>query len=109
MNKPFELISIGKKTIEIRLNDEKRQKLTIGDEIEFTKLSNPDEKLHVKIIDLLRYSSFKELIDEYGMEFYGYPADEDVEDFIQSIYTIYTPEDEKKYEVLGIRIELITK
>lgn len=35
LEEPFELIKAGKKIIEIRLNDEKRQKVSIGDEIVF--------------------------------------------------------------------------
>ena len=32
---PFEMIASGEKTIELRLNDEKRRKITIGDEISY--------------------------------------------------------------------------
>ena len=35
---PFERIKNGKKTIEFRLYDEKRQQIKIGDKIEFSKL-----------------------------------------------------------------------
>ena len=34
---PFEMIRTGQKTIELRLNDEKRQKIQIGDTIEFSQ------------------------------------------------------------------------
>lgn len=34
--KPFDSIKTGQKTIEMRLNDEKRRLINIGDEIEFT-------------------------------------------------------------------------
>ena len=42
-NGPFERIKNGTKTIELRLNDEKRQLLKIKDLIEFTNRTN-DEK-----------------------------------------------------------------
>ena len=35
-NEPFNLIKNGTKTVELRLNDEKRKLLNIGDKIEFT-------------------------------------------------------------------------
>lgn len=35
-NEPFTLIKAGTKVIELRLNDEKRRKLAVGDKIEFT-------------------------------------------------------------------------
>ena len=37
---PFELIKSGKKTIEVRCNDEKRRKLNVGDKIIFYSLGN---------------------------------------------------------------------
>ncbi len=46
---PFEMIKSGKKKIEIRLNDEKRQKLKIGDTIVFSKLPDCKDKIEVKV------------------------------------------------------------
>ena len=48
---PFERIKNGTKTVEFRLYDEKRQTIQIGDEIEFSKLPELQEKLLVKVID----------------------------------------------------------
>ena len=39
-NKPFEKIKKGTKTIELRLNDEKRQLLKVNDYIEFNNITN---------------------------------------------------------------------
>lgn len=36
---PFRLVSNSTKTVEVRLNDEKRQAVQIGDFIEFTNLA----------------------------------------------------------------------
>ena len=47
---PFERIKNGTKTVEFRLYDEKRQTIQIGDEIEFSKLPELQEKLLVKVI-----------------------------------------------------------
>ena len=35
---PFQSIKAERKTIEVRLNDDKRKKLRVGDQIVFTKL-----------------------------------------------------------------------
>ena len=56
---PFERIKNGTKTVEFRLYDEKRQTIQIGDEIEFSKLPELQEKLIVKVIDLYREESFE--------------------------------------------------
>jgi len=104
---PFEKMTSGIKTVEIRLYDEKRQDLQIGDTIEFSKLPNLDEKIIVEVVRLLKYASFRDLVSAYGMEYYGYPKDYSPEDFIQSIYTIYTKEEEEKYGVLGIQVKVL--
>lgn len=44
-NGPFELIKNGTKTIELRLNDEKRQLLKIKDLIEFTNRTNNEKNV----------------------------------------------------------------
>ena len=107
LESPYDKISSGKKTIEIRLFDKKRQELNIGDIIEFSKLPDLSDKLKVEIIALLRYNSFMELINDFGMEYYGYPGDYPVKDFLENIYTIYSKEKEQKYGVLGIKIKLL--
>lgn len=40
---PFEKIKNGTKTVEFRLYDEKRRKINIGDQIEFSKLPDLQE------------------------------------------------------------------
>lgn len=58
---PFERIKNGTKTIEFRLYDEKRQQIKIGDQIEFSKLPDLQEKLLVDVIDLYKEDTFEYL------------------------------------------------
>ena len=58
---PFERIKNGTKTIEFRLYDEKRQQVKVGDQIEFSKLPNLQEKLKVDVIGLYREETFERL------------------------------------------------
>lgn len=100
---PFERIKSGTKTVEFRLYDEKRQTIQIGDEIEFSKLPELQEKLLVKVIDLYREDSFEKLFKKV---FVG----EDEEKIIEkakSMNRFYTPKQEKEYGVVGIKIEVI--
>ena len=100
---PFERIKNGTKTVEFRLYDEKRQNIQIGDEIEFSKLPELQEKLLVKEIDLYKEESFEKI---YKKVFVG----EDKEKIIEkakSMNRFYTPEQEKEYGVVGIKIEII--
>ena len=59
-NGPFELIKGGTKTIEIRLNDEKRSLIKEGDIIEFENRITK-EKLKTKVIKLYKFDNFEEL------------------------------------------------
>ena len=100
---PFERLKNGTKTVEFRLYDEKRRTIQIGDEIEFSKLPELQEKLLVKVIDLYKEESFEKLFKKV---FVG----EDKEKIIEkakSMNRFYTPEQEKEYGVVGIKIEII--
>ena len=59
-NGPFKRIKDGTKTIELRLNDEKRQLLKEKDFIEFTNRSTL-ENIIVQIVKLYKYSTFLNL------------------------------------------------
>ena len=58
----------GTKRIELRLYDEKRSKISVGDEIIFYKEPLLDENFSTKVEELLRYNNFEELINDYGIE-----------------------------------------
>ena len=104
---PFDRIKSGKKRIEIRLFDEKRQSLNLGDVITFSKLPDLNDELSVEVIGLLRYRTFQDLVDDFPMSYFGYTDDHNKRAFVESIYQIYSKEDEQKYGVLGIRIKLV--
>ena len=57
----FDCIKNGNKKYEIRLNDEKRKNIKIGDFIEFQKEPHLKDKIIVMVEDLLYYNSFYEL------------------------------------------------
>ncbi len=63
-NEPFQAIKDGYKTVEMRLYDEKRRLLRIGDHIVFANRDN-GETLEVIIQGLKRYKDFVELYDAY--------------------------------------------
>lgn len=100
-NRPFKSIKEGTKTIELRLNDEKRSLLKVGDEIEFTNITN-GEKLSVDIINLHKYPSFEELYKHFDKVEMGYNKDEPAESKDMEAY--YSKEEQDKYGVLGIEI-----
>ena len=105
-NEPFECIKNGTKKIELRLNDEKRQLLEERDLIEFTNRTTL-ETLVVEIIKLHKYSSFEELYKHFDKVSLGYHKD-DVAHF-SDMEEFYSKEEQEKYGVLGIEINVIER
>ena len=105
-NRPFKSIKEGTKTIELRLNDEKRSLLKVGDEIEFTN-RDTNEKLSVDIINLYKYPSFKELYKHFNKIEMGYSINEEANP--KDMENYYSKEEQEKYGVLGIKIKKLTK
>ncbi|MEX2014117.1 MAG: ASCH domain-containing protein [Parcubacteria group bacterium] len=95
---PFEQIKAGTKTIEIRLNDERRQLLNVGDEITFSLMADQGQKVSVRVLELLHFNSFKDLFEALPPERDGAVSKE-----YKDMYKYYSEEDEDKYGVLGIR------
>lgn len=97
----FDKIKNGSKTTEFRLYDDKRKMIRINDTIEFTKISDLEEKLYVKVEDLYKFPTFKELFI-----FLAYD-EEEINDRVNEMYEIYTSLEEKKHGVVGIKINLL--
>ena len=97
---PFERIKNGTKVIEFRLYDEKRKQIKIGDQIEFSKLPDLQEKLLVDVIDLYRDDTFEKLFRKL------YDDEEEIKRKTKAMHEFYSSEDEIKYGVLGIEIKL---
>lgn len=96
---PFELIKNGKKRIEIRLYDEKRKLIKINDIIKFKNIDT-NEIIKTKVVNIYNFNSFKELFSRFNKNDLG------VDDY-NVMYNYYSEEEEKKYGVVGIQIELI--
>ena len=96
----------GTKRIEIRLFDEKRQLINIGDRIQILKEPNLLESFEVEVVELLRYDNFKDLIDDFDISVL---ADKSInkKQLLSDLEKYYPKDKQQKYGVVGIRIELI--
>ncbi len=99
----FDFIKNGTKRIELRLNDEKRQALALGDVIEF---SDGRSSLRAEIIGLLRYATFEDLFADFDA---GILADASMTkpEILAALEEFYTPEKQAQYGVLGIRLKVL--
>ena len=103
---PFKAISSGRKTIEMRLYDEKRSKIKVGDEIEFENIDT-HQKIKCEVINLTRFKDFFELYYNFDKTVIGYDENETAS--AEDMYDYYFPEQIQKYGVLAIEIKLITE
>jgi ASC-1-like (ASCH) protein len=100
---PFNMIKQGFKKVEMRLFDEKRRKMNVGDEIVF-KNRVTEEELSTKVIAMHIYSSFADLYRDYDKVSLGYGKDEEAKPEDMELY--YSKEEQEKYGVVGIEIQL---
>ena len=102
--KYFDFIKDGTKRIELRLYDEKRQSIQLGDIIEFAK--SDDEKFKAEVIGLLRYNSFADLFEDFDISIL---ADSSMtkQELLEALGEFYTEEKQAEFGVIGIRIELV--
>ncbi|QQS16133.1 MAG: ASCH domain-containing protein [Candidatus Moraniibacteriota bacterium] len=102
---PFEKIRNGTKVIEIRLNDKKRKLLKVGDEIEFRRVDDERKKILTKVLDLSLFPSFQRMFAAFPPHEYG---SQSAEEYTQ-MYEVYSPEKERKFGVLAIRIQFLSE
>lgn len=100
----FHAIKEGWKTVEMRLNDEKRSIINIGDIIEFSNTTT-HEKMFCQVVDLYKYADFAELYKHHNKISIGYKEDETANP--DDMFLYYSREDIEKYGVVGIEITVI--
>ncbi|MBR2024747.1 MAG: RNA-binding protein [Clostridia bacterium] len=101
---PFETMKIGMKDIEMRLNDDKRQAIKIGDIIEFTNTES-GEILKVKVINKHHFNSFDDLYKTFDKSRLGYRENEVAHPNDMTKY--YPKEEIAQNGVVGVEIQLI--
>ena len=89
---PFEKIRNREKDIEMRLYDDKRQLIKVGDRIRFSNMVT-DERLLVDVIGLKVFENFEELYAYYPKERLGYKENE-----------IANADDMNQYYPYGLRV-----
>lgn len=104
---PFRMIQNGKKTIELRLYDEKRRKIKVGDRIRFINSEDPLETLTAEVINLFVFDSFKTLYNELPLTECGYNVQNIDSASPKDMDVYYTKERQEKYGVVGIKIMLL--
>ena len=109
MPAPLKMIREGRKTIELRLYDEKRKQINIGDIITFINTENKDDELTALVTDLYVFNNFDELYKNLPLLECGYIED-DIASASPADMELYYPKDKQKlYGVVGIKLSLDVK
>lgn len=101
----FDIIVNKDKDVEIRLNDEKRRNLNIGDTLVFLKRPDDIESISATVTNLVYFDSFLEVVNYYDMKRI-YLEDTTKDEYINLMKRFYNDEEVEKYGVVAIEFEL---
>lgn len=95
----FTRIRNGKKSIEVRLLDEKRQQMAVGDIVEFTNRDNNTETFTKTITQLITAPSFKTLLEKISLPAADFAS---LEAGLEELSIYYSEEEEEKLGTIAI-------
>lgn len=101
---PFDEIATGAKTMELRLYDEKRRHIEVGDELIFVDRRNPENTITTKVIHLVHAQNFHELLANSEVLRKSGPNGQWLE---QQLEQFYNQADQRQYGVIGIEFVLV--
>ena len=104
--KPFDQMDRGRKTLELRLWDEKRRQIRVGDVIRFENTDDETDVLHMEVTEVLCFPSFAELYRSVSLADCGYAPGEPASPEDMDAY--YTPEQQARWGVVAIRVAELT-
>ncbi len=103
---PFKKIKDGQKTIELRLYDDKRKDISIGDTIVFINTDNKNDTVSVIVKNLFVFKTFDELYKNLPLLKCGYTEDSLHKASPDDMEKYYSKEKQRQYGVVGIEIML---
>ncbi len=103
---PFGMIKSGQKTVELRLFDEKRAAIRVGDTLRFC-CTEGGEPLFARVITLHRFSSFSALYAALPLLKCGYTEEDIATAAPSDMDEYYSPEEQRLYGVVGIELCVI--
>lgn len=100
---PFDKIASGKKTIELRLYDEKRKLVKPGDEIIFVHIQNSYRNISVIVDSVIIAASFASLFKHISLADCGYEEKEINGSNYLDMIQFYSEEKQRQFGVVGIK------
>ena len=106
---PFAKIKDGSKTIELRLYDEKRKRISISDTIRFVNTADAADEVVVLVRNLFIFDSFDELYKHLPLMECGYTEEDINTASPDDMEMYYSKKKQSQYGVVGIQIALLQK
>lgn len=103
---PFGQVKSGAKRFEIRLNDEKRRLLAVGDRVTFWNKDEPADEVTLTVADLIVRPNFIELFRAAAPELGGWPHGTTSEEAAADMRKFYEDADERRWGAVAIRLTL---
>ncbi len=103
----FNKIKTKRKTLEGRLNDEKRKKILIGDYIDFTNTSDENDHILTKVIDKYFFDNFDQMLLFIDKKSLGFDNNEGDAEILNVYRSIYSKEKEEEFGVVVLSVELV--
>lgn len=103
--KPFKKIKSGQKTVELRLNDLRRNNIQKGDTIVFRLDNKPKKQVVATVLNTKKFYSFKDLISYYGKTKCGFQK-KSIDQANAIMKRFYSDEEIKELGVIGFEFEL---
>ena len=103
---PFGKIADGRKRYELRLYDEKRRQIAVGDTITFT-CTDDERTVTVRVTSLHPFASFADLYALLPLTECGYTEENVLSADPRDMEQYYSPEQQAQHGVLAIEIERI--
>ena len=104
---PFAYIKSGRKTFELRLYDEKRRLIQVGDILIFAHADDATQTCAAEVKALHLFPDFDALYATLPLERCGYSPDEIATASPADMNVYYSEEKQARYGVVGIEIQLI--
>ena len=102
----FTLISLGLKKVEGRKNKGKFKDMQVGEIIQWFNSDFKERTIQTKITRKKEYKTFKEYLKKEGLQRCS-PGIPSMKHALSVYFKYYTKEDEKKYGVIAIQLEII--
>ena len=104
---PYEQIAAGTKIFELRLYDEKRRAIRVGDTVAFVNAEDDSRCLFCEVVALHLFPSFRVLYRSLPLLACGYTEQTLPTASYTDMEVYYSKEEQEKYSVVGIELRLL--